>query len=46
MESNKTYKNSKTGTTFKVGLSTTKITQIGKSPIYVNTSSIGSHKHL
>ena len=45
MESNKTYKNIRTGTTFDVGVSRTKIKETGKPPVYVPTSTLGKHKN-
>jgi len=44
MKVNNTYKNIKTGTTFEVGYSITKITEVAKPPVYVATSSLGKHK--
>lgn len=45
MKANNTYKNIKTGTTFKVGISRTKITEVAKPPTYVQTSSLDKHKN-
>lgn len=45
MKKNANYVNPNTGTTFKVGGTKTEIKPVGKPPVYVNSSSIGKHKH-